>query len=184
MLICEGSASAFHEAHGRVRRQPGQIEVHRRLNAPAHGSAWLRPHADLPEILPTAPPDGVHALVAPLQDPYTLRCVPQTLGAVWDVLSFHDGIVETEINAVIDNPIVLSDEKRVIHGGNFQGQHVAFAANALATAVVKLAEYAERRIARLTDASMNTGLGPFLTGGRSGLDSGFMGAQDRFRARG
>ena len=180
VLFCEvlqGSASAFHEAHGRVRRQRGQIEVHRRLNTLAAGSAWLRPHADLPEILPVAPSDGVHELTAPLQDPYTLRCAPQILGAVWDVLAFHDGIVETEINAVTDNPIVLADEQRVIHGGNFQGQHVAFAADALATAVLKLAEYAERRIARLTDATMNAGLGPFLTGGRAGLDSGFMGAQ-------
>jgi tyrosine ammonia-lyase len=176
--VLEGSASAFHEAHGRVRGQKGQIEAHARLNAIASLSAWLRPHADLPGLLPdAAAPSGVHERVAPVQDPYTLRCAPQILGAVLDVLAFHDGIVETEINAVTDNPIVLAEEDLLVHGGNFQGQHVAFAADALAMAVVKLAEYAERRIARLTDSAMNKGLGPFLTGGLPGLDSGFMGAQ-------
>jgi len=175
--VLEGCATAFHEAFGRIRPHAGQIEAHRRLNAIAKGSMRLRPHEDLPAMLPESAADGVHAYTAPHQDPYTLRCAPQILGAVFDVFTFHDGIVTTEINAVTDNPVILADEMSVLHGGNFQGQHVAFAADAQSIAVVKLAEYAERRIARLVDATMNKGLSTFLTGGRPGLDSGLMGAQ-------
>ena len=175
--VLEGAATAFHEAFGRIRPHVGQIEAHRRLNALSHDSGRLRPHRDLPDLLPDSLDDGIHSYINPLQDPYTLRCAPQILGAVIEVFTFHDNIIETEINSVTDNPVVFVDEEMVLHGGNFQGQHVAFAADAQSMAVVKLAEYAERRIARLVDPVMNKGLSAFLTGGRPGLDSGLMGAQ-------
>ena len=175
--LLEGSATAYHEALGRVRPHPGQVEAHRRLNRIARGSERFRPHRDLPDMLPTHDAEDVHTDAPPLQDPYTLRCAPQILGAVLDVFSSHDATVEIEINAVTDNPIILADEGCVLHGGNFQGQQIAFAADMQSIAVVKLAEDAERRIARLLDVTMNKGLGPFLTGGRPGLDSGLMGAQ-------
>jgi tyrosine ammonia-lyase len=109
------------------------------------------------------------------QDPYTLRCAPQIYGAVLDVLSFHNTIVETELNSVTDNPIFFEDE--VLHGGNFYGQHVAFASDALLTAIIKLAVHSERKIARIVDERLNHGLPAFLQPDRTGLQSGFMGAQ-------
>ena len=112
-----------------------------------------------------------------LQDPYTIRCLPQEIGAALDVLAFHDQIVTTEIQSATDNPLIFSEEGTVLHGGNFYGQHVAFASDALALAVIKTAIHAERCLARLTDVTQNKGLPAFLHGGRDGVNSGFMGAQ-------
>lgn len=109
------------------------------------------------------------------QDSYTIRCAPQIFGAIADVLTFHKNIVEVELNSVTDNPIFVDDE--VLHGGNFCGQHVAFASDALMTAVMQMAIHSEQRIARITDESQNRGLPAFLQVNQPGLHSGFMGAQ-------
>jgi tyrosine ammonia-lyase len=85
--------------------------------------------------------------------------------------------VETELNAVTDNPVVFAEDGHCLHGGNFFGQHVAFASDALVNAVAMLAVQAERAIARLCDPVRNRDLPAFLTGGQAGLDAGFMGAQ-------
>ena len=142
--------------------------------------AGLRPAspsgaANTTSVGPVMPEPGVPRQPEPPQDPYTVRCAPQYLGAVADVLAFHDRVVVTELNSVTDNPVFFGDE--VVHGGNFYGQHVAFASDALATAVIKLAVAAERRIARITDEAQNRGLPPFLQARAPGLQSGFMGAQ-------
>ena len=111
------------------------------------------------------------------QDPYTIRCVPQIIGAVFDVLAFHDGIVTTELQSATDNPLIFADDDAILHGGNFFGQHVAFASDTLLLGVAKLAIHAERCVARITDVAQNRGLPAFLHGGRDGVNSGFMGAQ-------
>lgn len=114
------------------------------------------------------------------QDAYTLRCAPQVIGAVWDTLDWHNQVVGTELNAVTDNPIFPESQDGslvVLHGGNFMGQHVGLASDALANAVCVLAGMAERQIARLTDEKLNRGLPAFLHMGPAGLNSGFMGAQ-------
>ena len=111
------------------------------------------------------------------QDAYTIRCAPQVLGAVWDMLDIHNKIVETELNAASDNPIFASDDPFALHGGNFYGQHVAFASDALFNAVAKIAILSERQIARITDEKLNEGLPAFLQPNSPGLQSGFMGAQ-------
>lgn len=91
--------------------------------------------------------------------------------------AFHDDIVTTELQSATDNPLVFADDEAVLHGGNFYGQHVAFASDALLNAVTKIAIHAERCIARLTDRAQNHGLPSFLHGGPDGVNSGFMGAQ-------
>lgn len=111
------------------------------------------------------------------QDPYTLRCVPQLLGAVWDQLTHHNMVVEREIRSASDNPTVFAEEGHIFHGGNFNGQHISFVSDMLTQMVVYLGVYAERRIARLTDPSLNLGLPAFLVRRELGLNSGFMGAQ-------
>jgi histidine ammonia-lyase len=106
------------------------------------------------------------------QDAYSVRCVPQVNGAVKDTLKFCRSIIETEINSVTDNPIILAKSERVVSGGNFHGEYLAFALDFLAIAISELADIAERRIARLIDPKLS-GLPAFLIKD-AGLNSGFM----------
>jgi len=108
-----------------------------------------------------------------VQDAYSLRCSPQVNGATREVLRFVRGVLEVEANAVSDNPIVFPEDDEVLSGGNFHGQPVAVALDALATALVPLASIAERRLYRLLDPTRNNGLPAFLVAD-SGLNSGFM----------
>ena len=172
-----GRLEAWQSALGAVRPHPGQQEAHRRLLALAEGSGRLVPAHK--QYLPATLNDGapVRNSKAIPQDPYTIRCAPQLFGAVLDVIDFHNDIVDREINAVTDNPIFFPDDEAVIHGGNFYGQHVAFAADSLSNAMIKLAVHTERMIARLTDENQNGGLPAFLQGTDTGLNSGLMGAQ-------
>lgn len=166
-----GRREAWHSAFGELRPHPGQKKLHR----------WLA-------ILDDAPPDAMtdegqvstdalHQLSAPIQDPYSLRCAPQLLGAVADQIDWHTQTVTTELNSVTDNPVLPDTFDQALHGGNFYGQHVALASDALANAVITLAVHAERRIARLANPRLNQDLPAFLTGSETGLNSGFMGAQ-------
>lgn len=173
-----GRAEAWDARIGSVRPHAGQVTTHATLNQLSTGSARLIPADVLPPRL-----DETHAVDGWLaegecpQDPYTIRCLPQEMGAALDVLAFHDQIVTTELRSVTDNPLILAEDGAVLHGGNFYGQHVAFASDALALAVIKVAIHAERCLARLTDVAQNKGLPAFLHGGRDGVNSGFMGAQ-------
>lgn len=110
-----------------------------------------------------------------VQDPYSIRCVPQVHGATRDALAYVRRVLEIEINAVTDNPIVFTDPDRVLSGGNFHGQPVALALDLATIAVAQLGEIAEARVDRLTNGH-TSGLAPFLTP-RAGLNSGFMVAQ-------
>lgn len=110
-----------------------------------------------------------------LQDPYCLRCQPQVMGAAWDLLGFAAKTLETELNAVSDNPLMFPEDDVVLSGGNFHGQPVAFAADIIALAICEIGSISERRQAMLMDASMS-GLAPFLVG-NAGLNSGFIMAQ-------
>jgi tyrosine ammonia-lyase len=170
-----GRAEAWHPAFAQLRPHPGQVRA----------AAALRQRID----------GGVHVVRQPIalrrlevshveteelagQDAYTLRCAPQVIGAFLDQAAWHDGVVEIELNAVTDNPILPEDyDPPALHGGNFMGQHVALASDALSSAVAVVAGLAERQIARLTDERLNAGLPAFLHGSVAGLNSGFMGAQ-------
>ena len=110
-----------------------------------------------------------------VQDPYSVRCVPQVHGAVRDVLSDVEGRLAVEMNAVTDNPLVFPEDDTVVSGGNFHGEPVALAADMLAIALAELASISERRIEKLTNAAFS-GLTPFLVED-AGLNSGFMIAQ-------
>lgn len=111
------------------------------------------------------------------QDPYTLRCIAQVIGPALDAVEAVAAVVETELNAVSDNPLFLADEGRVVHGGNFHGQPVAMALDQLKIGLIELGVMGERRIARVLDAALSGGLPPFLIRGDAGLHSGFMGLQ-------
>jgi histidine ammonia-lyase len=106
------------------------------------------------------------------QDPYTLRCLPQVLGAVRLALGFAERVVASELNAVTDNPIVFG-EREFVSGGNFHGQSLALALDTLAIAVQYIAAFSERRVARLIHPALNRGLPAFLAP-EPGVSSGFM----------
>lgn len=111
-----------------------------------------------------------------VQDPYSLRCQPQVMGACLDLLRFAARTLLIEADAVSDNPLVFSDAGEILSGGNFHAEPVAMAADNLAIAIAEMGALAERRIALLIDDHMNSGLPPFLVE-ESGVNSGFMIAQ-------
>lgn len=113
-----------------------------------------------------------HLDCARVQDPYSLRCQPQIMGAVLHQIQFVKETLQVEVNAISDNPLVFSEQEQIISGGNFHGEIVAMAADNLALAIAEIGSNAERRIALLIDKNFSN-LPAFLIK-ESGLNSGFM----------
>lgn len=110
-----------------------------------------------------------------VQDPYSLRCMPQVHGAAREALGWAEGLLAREMNAVTDNPLVFADDAEILSGGNFHGQPVALAADVLAIGIAELGSISERRTEKLTTAAAS-GLPAFLVE-EPGVNSGFMIAQ-------
>jgi len=156
---CLGSDTPFDARIHAVRRHRGQIDaagIYRDLLA---GSAIRASHVDCSRV----------------QDPYSLRCQPQVMGACLDQWRHVAGLLLTEANAVSDNPLVFADEGEILSGGNFHAEPVAFAADNLALVLAETGALSERRIALLMDAHLSE-LPPFLVED-GGVNSGFMIAQ-------
>lgn len=153
-----GITDAYYKRVQEVRPHPGQIKTAENLLRILEGSSLTTKQGELR-----------------VQDAYTLRCLPQILGASKDAIEYCRRVVEIEINSATDNPIIFEDEERVISGGNFHGQPVALAMDFLGIALSELANVAERRIERLVNYQLND-LPAFLTK-NGGLNSGFMIAQ-------
>ncbi len=166
---------------GARRGQPGQQWVHDEL--------WRRLQDS--QRMPVSGRD-VHALdrlpqddeplwqgLPLVQDAYSMRCVPQLLGGIKDTVDWHREVVERELVAVTDNPIFDVEREQIMHAGNFYGQHVASASDALKGALVTMMVWLERVAARLCDGVRNRGLPACLVwrADEVGLRSGFMGAQ-------
>jgi histidine ammonia-lyase len=155
----KGSDTPFDPRIQALRGQPGQIRVASTLLDLIAGS----------EIR-----DSHRFGDSKVQDPYSLRCQPQVMGAVADLIGNVAATLAIEANAVTDNPLVLGPGE-IVSGGNFHAEPVAFAADMLAMGVCEIGNLAERRIALLVDPVMS-GLPPFLARD-AGLNSGFMIAQ-------
>jgi histidine ammonia-lyase len=149
---------ARHEVQA-LRPYPGALEAARRLRAYAEDSALVASHADCGQV----------------QDAYSLRCVPQVMGASWDALAHVEAQLAIEVNCVNDNPLVFAATDEVISAGLFHAQPVALAADYLKIAVAEVASLSERRIDRLLDERVS-GL-PAVLAGKPGLESGYMMAQ-------
>ena len=176
--VLGGHRAAWHKLTAVARPHPGQRRAAALLWALTADSPRLVPFQPLPGPIAAEIDDtGVaHGRELP-QDAYSIRCAPQALGAIDDMLVHHDGVVGVELSAVTDNPLVFAEEEVLLHAGNFFGQHVAFASDNLHNAVGMLGVWGERQVARVTDETLNRGLPPFLQGNATGLNSGFMGAQ-------
>lgn len=155
-----GSDAPFDARIHALRRQPGQIAVAGSLRGLIAGSAIRASH---------------RAGDARVQDPYSLRCQPQVMGAALDLLRQTGQTLQTEANGVTDNPLIITDERLALSGGNFHAEPVAFAADAIALAICEIGALSERRIALLVDPALS-GLPAFLTP-KPGLNSGFMAVQ-------
>jgi histidine ammonia-lyase len=153
----KGSDAPFDPRIHAVRGQPGQIAQAAVTRALLAGSQIRLSHIEGDERV---------------QDPYSLRCQPQVMGACRDLIANAARTLLTEANAVTDNPLVFTDTNEVLSGGNFHAEPVAFAADTLALAISEIGAISERRIALLIDSTLS-GLPPFLVD-NPGLNSGFM----------
>ncbi len=165
-----GTDVAFSAAYQLARPHPGQIAVAAEMRHLLRDSALQRSH---------------HASAHKVQDPYSLRCVPQVHGAVRDALDHLRRVLDIELNSATDNPLVFpgggvaaedtlaTGGGRVISGGNFHGEPIALALDFAKLALSELGAISERRTALLVDARLNGGLPPFLAAS-SGIDSGMM----------
>ncbi|TQV77726.1 histidine ammonia-lyase [Denitrobaculum tricleocarpae] len=151
-----GSDTPFDPRIHELRGQPGQIEVAAQLRRLLAGSEIRGSHLECDRV----------------QDPYSLRCQPQVMGAALDIIGQAAQTLTREANAVSDNPLVFSDSGEILSGGNFHAEPVAFAADMLALAIAEIGALSERRVALLTDAAMSS-LPAFLVA-EPGLNSGFM----------
>jgi histidine ammonia-lyase len=152
----KGSDTPFDARIQKVRGHQGQMDIAGLLRELMAGSEIRASHIDCNRV----------------QDPYSIRCQPQVAGACLDVLRHVGQLLETEANAVTDNPLAFTDTGAVLSGGNFHAEPVALAADYLALAIAEIGSLSERRIALLIDSHLS-GLPAFLVE-ESGLNSGFM----------
>ena len=155
--IMGSTAPLVDEIHT-LRGHPGQIAVARAQRKIMCGSEIRESHRD----------DDSR-----VQDPYCIRCQPQVTGAAMDLLHFAGRTLTIEANAVTDNPLVLAAAGRIVSGGNFHAEPVAFAADQIALALAEIGAIAQRRVALMVDPALSFDLPPFLTPD-PGLNSGLM----------
>jgi histidine ammonia-lyase len=153
----QGSRTSFLPQIHALRPLKGQIDSAANILRLLEGSAIIEAHRWCDKV----------------QDAYSLRCAPQVHGASRDLLGYVEYTVSVELNAATDNPLVLVEDALLVSNGNFHGQSLAFALDALAMAVAELANISERRLERLVNPQLSDGLPAFLTMD-GGLNSGFM----------
>lgn len=153
-----GSTAPLNPAIHALRGQGGQIDFASAQRALLAGSEIRESHREGDTRV---------------QDPYCIRCQPQVGGAAMDLLRFAARTLETEANAVTDNPLVLTETGAIVSGGNFHAEPVAFAADQIALALAEIGAIAQRRIALMVDPTLSYDLPPFLTP-EPGLNSGLM----------
>ncbi|MGD9964778.1 MAG: histidine ammonia-lyase, partial [Candidatus Izemoplasmatales bacterium] len=145
MQALQGIIDVFDLKIHEARNQRGQIDVSKRMLDILLDSKLMTKQGELR-----------------VQDAYSLRCSPQVIGASLDAFNYCKDILEREMNAVTDNPIVFVEEEQVISAGNFHGQPVAIAMDFLGIAISELANISERRLERMVNSSLSNGLPPFL----------------------
>lgn len=153
-----GSTAPLHPAIHDLRGHRGQIDVAAAMRRLLEGSRIRESHREGDTRV---------------QDPYCIRCQPQVTGAAIDLLRQAGRTLETEANAVTDNPLVIAETGDILSGGNFHAEPVAFAADQIALALAEIGAIAQRRVALMVDPALSSGLSPFLTP-EPGLNSGLM----------
>jgi histidine ammonia-lyase len=152
-----GNPSPFYDEIQVVRPHPGQLKTARNIMRLIKDSPLWESHRGKRKV----------------QDAYSIRCIPQVHGAVRDNLNHIRKILHTEVNSATENPLIFPETGRILSGGNFHGEPVAFAMDFLSIIMAELGNISERRIDRLLNPATNMGLPPFLIQD-NGLNSGFM----------
>jgi histidine ammonia-lyase len=152
----KGTRQAYNPLISSLKPHPGQVDCCANLNTLLSPSEIMKSHTDCGKV----------------QDPYSLRCVPQVHGACRQTWHHAKEVIEREVNAVTDNPLVFMEENLVISGGNFHGQALSFAMDYLAMGMAEICSISERRVEKMMNPTFS-GLPAFLTA-ESGINSGFM----------
>ncbi|RLB15787.1 MAG: histidine ammonia-lyase [Deltaproteobacteria bacterium] len=152
----KGTSKAFDEKIHQIRPHPGQLRCAANMRTLVSESEIIASHKNCEKV----------------QDAYTLRCIPQVYGPILETIDYARKVLEVEINSATDNPLVFPDEEKVISGGNFHGEPLAFVMDYLGIALAEIGDISERTIDRLVNPHVS-GLPPFLAH-HSGLNSGFM----------
>jgi len=162
-----GVSDAFDERIHMVRPHRGQAVTAKNVRELIAGSSLVQTGKEAMEKLHRP------------HDPYSLRCVPQVLGAARDAIAYAERTVEVEINSATDNPLVFPEDETCLSGGNFHGQPISLAMDLLGLALTIVGNISERRTARLLDGKLNNGLPAFLIPpeAKKGLNSGLMTVQ-------
>ena len=179
MEIFGGIDDAFDEDLHAVKPHPGQVEASRIIRQLYRASENIIRRDEVHKMLDSVPSNGepVYETSINVQDVYSIRCTPQILSPVREALDYARRVVHTEVNSSNDNPVVIPEKSKIIHGGNFHGQSVAFAMDSLCMAIAELCNLSERRINKMLDKNLNEGLPEHLIPDMAGLKMGFMGAQ-------
>lgn len=176
--IFGGIDDAFDEDLHRVKPHPGQVKVAQIIRSLYAGSDNITLRSAMHEKIREEQTDGlVYETTINVQDVYSIRCTPQILAPVQEAIEMAATTIETEANSCNDNPVIIPDANKVIHGGNFHGQSVGFVMDMLCIALSTLSNLSERRINKLLDPNLNEGLPEHLIPGTVGLTMGLMGAQ-------
>jgi len=177
--IFGGIDDAFDEDLHGVKPHPGQLQVAQTIKKLYQGTTNITLREEMHERIRSQNDSDVPVYETNInvQDVYSIRCTPQILAPVRETLDHVIRTVETEANSSNDNPIILPEKRKIIHGGNFHGQSISFAMDSLCIAISTLCNLSERRTNKLLDKSLNEGLPEHLIPGEVGLTMGFMGAQ-------
>jgi len=176
--IFGGIDDAFDEDLHEVKPHPGQIKVADTIRKLYAGSKNITLRKDMHDIIRRQTTGGrVYETSINVQDVYSIRCTPQILAPVMEAIDAASKTIEIEANSSNDNPIIIPEKKKIIHGGNFHGQSVGFSMDMLCMAIAQLCTLSERRLNKLLDKNLNEGLPEHLISGTVGLTMGFMGAQ-------
>lgn len=172
--IVRSYSDHFSAELNRLKHHKGQILTAKLLRKILKGSKLIRRRAD---HLYNGSNGHQTVLKDKVQEYYSLRCVPQILGPVWDTLENAERIVLDELNSVNDNPIIDKQSNDVFHGGNFHGDYVSFEMDKLKIAITKLSMLSERQLNFLMNDKLNNILPPFINLGTLGLNFGMQGLQ-------
>jgi len=176
--IFGGIDDAFDEDLHRLKPHPGQQHIAETIRRLYDGSQNITLRKDIHDRIRGANAERTSFETdINVQDVYSIRCTPQILAPVQETVEQVAKTVTIEANSVNDNPVIIPEKEKVIHGGNFHGQSIAFAMDSLCMAVAEMSTLSERRINKLLDKHLNEGLPELLIAGKVGLTMGFMGAQ-------
>jgi len=172
--VVEAYDDHFSDELNRVKPHKGQNQISRMLRDILKGSEMIRKRSE--HLYPFGN-SNQEVLDEKVQEYYSLRCVPQILGPIYDTIIQSENVLVNELNSVNDNPIIDHENKNIFHGGNFHGDYVSLEMDKLKIAITKLSMLSERQLNYLMNDKLNRKISPFANLGVLGLNFGMQGVQ-------